>query len=381
MPYFARRRESARVVALREHLARPLPQCVQSPRNHDAQAPHAAREAACIARLADVVQVVRLHGEVHDPKAIALAGLGDCTAHDLEFGPLAQASQASAQALRHEQRVSRRSRRACGVRGSRDRTFRLASRAGPRAAMLREGELTLLGFILALLSCLLHAVLHSHDFEVAQFDDRDDAEREHAVSYDSWLSRLQRRGRLERTPRNCLARVRFRGSRAANALRTIPCHSIVQTFGEAVGGSNCQEFSKNQPDCDSSWLLAPIVRDYDLLRSSSAQRCSERRSSPASLHIRSSMIQLTFSRRSPATPTRFADLALDEALGGGPRRQHSRIRPIMIRPSSTRASFAILRGSGSRALVDDPRSGPRRETCTSGRSRFGQIVRTVRPQL
>jgi hypothetical protein len=167
--------------ALGEHLALALPQLVQSPRNHHAQTSHAARERISVACFTQVMQVIRLHAEVHDRKSISLRRVGDGAEHDLEFGPLPQARQVCAQALGHEQRMTRWRRAALRVRRTSDSAFGFAPCALTRATVVRELEFALPRLALASHLFLLHfdllsslfkdsAVAHRNRFECLHAD-------------------------------------------------------------------------------------------------------------------------------------------------------------------------------------------------------------------
>jgi hypothetical protein len=68
-----RRAEDVRVVAVCEDFAGALELAIQRSRDPDQEALNASRECHCVARLHDEVNVIGLHGEMHDAKSIPLA--------------------------------------------------------------------------------------------------------------------------------------------------------------------------------------------------------------------------------------------------------------------------------------------------------------------
>jgi hypothetical protein len=89
------------VVAIGKEAAAAGELAIQRARQAHGQALHTARERTPVLHLGDQVQVVALHGEVHERKAEALFPRVQCAAHGSEQRRHAQRRQAATDTLCH----------------------------------------------------------------------------------------------------------------------------------------------------------------------------------------------------------------------------------------------------------------------------------------
>ena len=98
---FPRRPERVRVVAVGEHRTAPLQDPVDRLRDADRQCLHPPRERHRVARLDDDVEMVGLHGEVHDPESVALEHRPDARCDDTKALPAPEPRCVVTDARRH----------------------------------------------------------------------------------------------------------------------------------------------------------------------------------------------------------------------------------------------------------------------------------------
>ena len=110
-----RRAKRVRMVAISENLPTAAQCAVHCLRDPDREPLDTSRERDRIARLDDQVQVIRLHGEVDEPEAVAFATLADAGRDHAEAGPGAKLRCLVANARGHVDRVPRRERRPADV--------------------------------------------------------------------------------------------------------------------------------------------------------------------------------------------------------------------------------------------------------------------------
>jgi hypothetical protein len=72
--HFPRRPQGTSVIAVGKDAAPRRKECVQAPRNPDAESLHAAREAQSVVRLDQHMDVIGLHTKVNNPKKASLRG-------------------------------------------------------------------------------------------------------------------------------------------------------------------------------------------------------------------------------------------------------------------------------------------------------------------
>jgi hypothetical protein len=133
------------VVSIAEHLALPLPQLVQRPRDTDHQALHAATQRVAPAGLDDQVQVVVEDRVVRQAEAEAVAAGEECRAQRRVFGLPPQPRQSLPQLARHMYRKARRQRCALTMAHARALALRFAARTLAGTTVVPERQLALLG--------------------------------------------------------------------------------------------------------------------------------------------------------------------------------------------------------------------------------------------
>jgi hypothetical protein len=112
IPYFTRRRESARVIAIRKDAAAPPDVSVQRASHTDREALNTAADRAA---LGQEVHVIRLHGEVHEAKPFAPLSPGERSTKRAHRDLLAQRRQSRDHSHRDVDRLPRRDRIALEV--------------------------------------------------------------------------------------------------------------------------------------------------------------------------------------------------------------------------------------------------------------------------